>query len=198
MEAGFVSAGRHPDQLADAPAQADVLALIAEARARARRRRRRIALAVVVGIAAAIAVLVMVVRPGPVQVTPARARAVVPVPRTGVVTGYLAACIGSAPLPGHPLPVTPGTVTVVRGQAKLVMKTVRPGEWEPELIIPAGRGEAAEHISDNYQQVFRFVLPPGRYALVGQFDGSHVATGFADVTVVAGKTVRADVPNLCM
>lgn len=193
MRTGLPSAGR----LADAPAQADVQALIAEARARGRRRRRRIALGVIAGIAAAIAVLVMADRPGPARVASARTHIVLPVPRTGVVTGHLAACMGPARPPGQPPPVTPGTVTVSRGQARWLMKPVRPGEWQLVPIVPAGR-VAVEHISDNYHQAFRFVLPSGRYALVGRFDKSEAATGFAEVTVVAGKTVRADVPNMCM
>ena len=193
MKAGLLSVGR----LADAPAQADVQALIAEARARGRRRRRRIALGVIAGIAVVITVLVMAGRPGPARVAPARAHAVPAVPKTGVVTGHLAACVGPIRLRGQPPPVSPGTVTVVRGQAKWLMKPVRSGEWQLVPIVPAGQ-VAAEHVGNNYHQAFRFVLPPGRYALVGRFDGSQAVTGFAEVTVVAGKTVRADVPNMCM
>ncbi len=177
----------------DVSAAAEAQALIAEARAHARRRRRRVALAVAATfVLVAAGLLIAFTAQG-------GGRAAGPHPRptgaagpAGVVTGHLAACAG---LPfGHP--VTPGTVTVLRGKES----------WKPaghgtyQLVLPA-TAVAHEYISDNYRQTFRFALPPGRYVITGRYEAERPGTvgplTLRDVTVSAGRIIRADLPNLC-
>jgi ribose/xylose/arabinose/galactoside ABC-type transport system permease subunit len=113
-------------------------------------------------------------RPGPAAI------------HTGAVTGHLAACTG--------LPVkviTPGAVTVLRGT--VTWKLVSPGTWR--LVLPT-EVVASEHISNNYDQMFRFALPPGKYVLVGRYDGGNAFTS-DDVSVSAGKVIREDLPDVC-
>jgi len=173
----------------DAEEAAEAQALIAEARAHARRRRRRVALAVPV----AAGFLVARTAPGTGRAGVPHPRAARPASPTGVVTGHLAACAG---LPfGHP--VTPGTVTVLRGKES--WKPLGHGSYQ--LILPA-TAVARAYISDNYRQTFRFVLPPGRYIITGRYrtksPGTTGALTFRDVTVTAGRVIRADLPNSCM
>jgi hypothetical protein len=186
-------AARQPDEPAAGDAQrlageqspGDEQALIAEARARARRRRLRIVLAVLAAAVMALAgVLIGYAVPGTSHTAATR-----PVPaaiRTGVVTGHLAACAG--------LPVrviTPGTVTVLRGTVR--WKLVSPGTWR--LVLPT-KVVASEHISNNYDQTFRFALPPGKYVLAGRYDRGNALT-FHEVSVPAGKVIREDLPDVC-
>jgi hypothetical protein len=193
-----VAARQVPGMQALPPEQA----LIAEARARARRRRRKIALAVtaVAALLSAAGVLIaptVLSKPHPVEVV-----SVGPGPaiRTGTVVGHLDACYGLPQLPGRPLPVTPGTVTAVRGTVS--WKPAGPGTWRE--IMPNGPVLAKAHISDNYHQVFRFALPPGKYLLIGRYDGSRNDgvsypghTTVTEVSVSAGTTLHADLPNDC-
>ncbi len=168
-------------------------ALIAEARARTRRRRQKIALALtaVAAVLSAAGVLITLTVPG----TPHNVNAIAPAGPaiwTGTVTGHLSACDGPAILPGHPLPVTPGTVTVVRGTAR------NSGQ---SIILPGGPVVARAYISNNYRQLFRFSLPPGTYVLLGHYGQAPYAPGtygpYAQVSVIAGKTINADIPDDC-
>jgi hypothetical protein len=177
-------------------------ALIAEARARARRRRQKIALAVTAAAAAlsAAGVLITLTVPGKPHkidaIAPAR-----PAIRTGSVVGHLDACAALPDLPGRPPRpprITPGTVTAVRGTVS--WKPIGPGTWRE--ILPNGPVVARAHISDNYHQVFRFALPPGTYVLIGRYDGvsyppAVTATTITQVSVIAGKTLHADLPDDC-
>ena len=173
----------------------DAQALIAEARAHARRRRLKLAVALVLlaGVAAA-AVLIGRAVSGTAAGAAARPRPAVLAAGTGVVTGHLAACFAMVPLTG-PLPVTPGTVAALRG--RMTEKPIGPGTWR--FVFPTGPAAASEHISDNYDQTFRFALPPGHYVIAGRYD--HDPPGyygtFREVTVTAGATIRVDLPNLC-
>jgi len=94
--------------------------------------------------------------------------------------------------------VTPGTVTVLRGT---VTWKKSPGEgpyqtWR--LNLPATPAVGEERITDNDRQVFSFALPPGHYVLVGRYDAAGPAPRtFAQATVVAGRTVHIDLPDLC-
>jgi hypothetical protein len=173
-------------------------ALIAEARARARRRRQKIALALTAAAAALSAAGVRVALTVPGQ--PHRIDAIapsVPAIRTGTIVGHLDACSGLPVLPGWSPPVTPGTVTAIRGTVS--WKPIGPGTWRE--ILPTGPVVARAHISNNYHQVFRFALSPGRYVLIGRYDKVSYPGGTfgtdTEVSVIAGKTVGADLPNDC-
>lgn len=167
-------------------------ALIAEARAHARRRRLKIAVALAVLAAAAVAaVLIGRATTGAHRVAQAHPRPAAPAAGTGIVTGHLAACFGILPRNGHP--IAPGTVVALRGQ--ISWKPTAPGTWM--IVYPKGPAVASQHISDNYDQTFRFALPPGHYVLAGRYDhGSGYGT-FREVTVTAGANLRVDLPNLC-
>jgi hypothetical protein len=215
-----------PGTTATLPAQ-DVdaeQALIAQARARTRRRRQKIALALTAAAAvlSAAGVLITLTVPG----QPHNAGAIAPAGlaiRTGTVTGHLSACGGPAILPGHPLPVTPGTVTVVRGTARNsrqpgghqrvlveVASVHGPGQvaalvidvpGDDHIILPRGPAVARAYISNNYHQLFRFSLPPGTYVLIGHYGQAPYAPGtygpYTQVSVIAGKTINADIPDDC-
>jgi hypothetical protein len=168
-------------------------ALIAEARARTRRRRQKIALALTAAAAvlSAAGVLITLTVPGQPHKIDAIAPAG-PAIQTGTVTGHLSACIGPPILPGQPPPVDPGTVTVVRG-------TVH--NSRQSIILPSGPVVARAHISNNYHQLFRFSLPPGTYVLIGHYGETPYVPGtygpYTQVSVIAGKTLNADLPDDC-
>jgi hypothetical protein len=168
-------------------------ALIAEARARTRRRRLKIAVALAVLAAVAVtAVLIGRVTIGSHRAAQARSRPAALAAGTGIVTGHLAACFGIPPASGRR--ISPGTVVVLRGH--ITWKPTAPGTWM--IVYPKGPAVASQHISDNYDQTFRFALPPGHYVLAGQYDhGSGYATS-REVTVTAGANLRVDLPNVCM
>jgi hypothetical protein len=185
--------------LADERTCGDTQALIAEARAHARRRRRRLALVLLIAAAmAATAVIAASLTAGSTRKTTVRDRLLPPAGPTGVVIGHLAACFGIAPILDRPAPVTPGTVFVLRG--KVTWKQVMPGTWK--VIVPKEPVVATAHIRDNYHQIFRFALPPGHYVVLGDygnarhFDGTFGTTP-EEVSVLAGQTIRLDLPNAC-
>jgi hypothetical protein len=193
MWTGMPVAARQPGEPAAGDTQrlageqppGDEQALIAEARARARRRRLRIVIAVSAAAVMALAgVLIGYAVPGPSH--PAATRPVPAAIRAGVVTGHLAACTG---LPVNV--ITPGTVTVLRGT--VTWKLVSPGTWR--LVLPA-KVVTSEHISNNYDQMFRFTLPPGKYVLAGRYDRGNAVT-FRQVQVSAGQVIREDLPDVC-
>jgi hypothetical protein len=169
-------------------------ALIAEARAHARRRRRRVALVVIAAaVVAAAGALIAHSGSSTSHATRAHPHVVALAARTGVVTGHLEACSG---LPiglfaNDAPPVTPGTVTVLRGKES--WKPAGPGESRP--VLPA-TVVAREYIRNNYNQTFRFVLPAGKYILVGRYTHSNFSIP-GPITVTAGKVLRQDVPNVC-
>ena len=199
-------------------------ALIAEARARTRRRWQKITLALIAAAAllSAAGVLITLTGPG----TPHKADAIAPAGpamRTGIVTGHLSACGGPYIPPGHPLPVTPGTVTVVRGTAynsrqsgghrRVLVEVVSvhgPGQvaalvidvpGDDHIILPSGPVIARAYISNNYHQLFRFSLLPGTYVLIGNYGDAPYVPGtpgpYVQVSVIAGKTINADIPDEC-
>lgn len=92
----------------------------------------------------------------------------------------------------RPLPVTPGTVTVVRG--RITSKPVGPGTWR--IVYPNGPVLAREHIRDNHTQTFRFALPPAQYVLEGSYDARNISTA-RQLTVTAGKITRVSLPSIC-
>jgi hypothetical protein len=173
--------------------QPDAQALIAEARAHARRRRLKVAAALVV-LAITVAAGVLIGRT--VTSSPAAAQAdrrpALPAAATGIVTGHLAACFA---LPTTPPRVTPGTVVALRGRVN--WKPDGPGAWR--LVFPKGPAVASEHISSNYDQTFRFALPPGHYVIAGRYDfeTGHVYYTFSEVTVTVGAVIRMDLQNAC-
>jgi hypothetical protein len=167
-------------------------ALIAEARAHARRRRLKIAVALaVLATAALAAVLIGRVTLGSDRVAHARPRPAAPAAGTGIVTGHLAACSGLPLANGRA--VTPGTVVAFRGH--VTWKPTAPGTWM--MAYPNGPAVASQHISDNYDQTFRFALPPGHYVLAGRYDSGSGYDTFREVTVTAGATLRVDLPDDC-
>jgi hypothetical protein len=168
-----------------------VEAPIAEARAHARRRRLKIVMALAVVATVVAAVLIGRVTIGPHRVAQARPRPAAPAVGTGIVTGHLAACFGIPPTNGRR--ITPGAVVALRGH--ITWKPTAPGT--SMIVYPKGPAVASQHISDNYDQTFRFALPPGHYVLAGRYDaGSGYAT-FREVTVTAGADLRVDLPNVC-
>jgi hypothetical protein len=44
--------------------------------------------------------------------------------------------------------------------------------------------------------MYRFALGPGHYVLAARFPHSNVRP-FVQITVEAGKTIHADIPNMC-
>jgi len=183
-------AERRPGETSSPPP--DAQALIEEARAHARRRRLKLALSLAVAvIMTAAGVLIARGVTGthvPAQSGPRTDTAAA----TGIVTGHLPACFGI--LPNKPLPVTPGTVVVLRG--RITWKPIGPGS--EQIVYPKGPVAAQEHISNNYHQTFRFALPPGQYVIAGRYGGT---TGFytsSQVTVAAGKVVRVNLPSACL
>ena len=166
-------------------------AFIAEARAHARRRRLKAAMALAVLAAAALAA-VLTARATPGSDRPAHARPAAPAAATGIVSGHLAACFGIPPANGRR--VTPGTVVALRGH--ITWKPTAPGTWM--IVYPKGPAVASQHISDNYDQTFRFALPPGHYVLAGRYDPGSGYDTSREVTVTAGATFRVDLPNVCM
>ena len=176
------------------PDPLDAQVLLAEARAHARRRRLKVAAALAV-LAVAAAVLIGHTASTTHAAAQTRLRPALPVVGMGIVTGHLAACFGIAP-PNWQQHSTPGTGVALRG--KPTWKPDGPGTWR--VVFPKGLPVASEHISDNYNQTYRFALPPGHYVLVGRYDydsGSGYGT-FSEVTVTAGRFFRVDLPNRCI
>jgi hypothetical protein len=169
-------------------------ALIAEARPHAHRRRRRMA-AALIALAALAAAGVLIGRAVISSHTAARpgSRPDLAAADTGIVTGHLAACFGIPPST-KPWPSTPGTVVVLRG--RVTWKADGPGAWR--LVYPKGPVVASEHISNNYDQTFRFVLPPGPYVITGHYDTEPGYGPFGQVTVTAGAVIQVNLPNDCM
>lgn len=104
---------------------------------------------------------------------------------TGGVTGYIDPCEGI----NTGLPYAAGTVTALRGQAT----------WEPagdrtyRLQLPATVA-ARQHVGQNRK--FYFHLAPGRYVIVARYDRGNAMT-FLDVSIVAGRVLHRDLPNVC-
>jgi hypothetical protein len=183
-----------PPQAHSVPVAHDLTAeaLIAEARAHARRRLLKIAVALaVLAVAAVAAALIGRATIGSHRVAQARTRPAAPAAGTGIVTGHLAACFGIAPTNGRH--ITPGTVVALRG--RITWKPTAPGTWM--IVYPKGPAVASQHISDNYDQTFRFALPPGHYVLAGQYDHGSGYDTFREAKVTAGANLRVDLPNLC-
>jgi hypothetical protein len=172
----------------------DAQALIAEARAHARQRRLKIAVALVVlAVVAAAGGVIAWAATSPPAATSTRSRPAWLAGGTGIVTGHLAACFGVA-LPNRPLPVTPGTVVALRGV--VTTKKIGPGTWT--YVYPQGPAVASQHISNNYDQTFRFALPPGRYVIAGRYDGGSGYGPSSEVAVTTGATIRVNLPDECM
>jgi len=177
--------------------QPDPHVLIAEARAHARRRRLKTAAALVaLAILAAAGVLIGRAVTSTHPTVPAGPRPGLPAAAvTGRVTGHLAACFGLAPRSGGRLIITPGTVVVLRG--RITYRPDGPGSWT--IVFPKGPAVATQHISNNYDQTFRFALPPGKYVIAGHYDNApaRVYGPARQVTVAAGSTIRIDLPDVC-
>jgi hypothetical protein len=170
---------------AGTPAEAQVL--IEQARARARRRRRGTALAVIIiltalGAGLAWASALHGSRPA---ARGAPSRPALLAAHTGGVTGYIDPCEGI----NIGLPYAAGTVTALRGQQT----------WEPvgdgtyRLQLPP-TVVARQRVGEN--QKFYFDLAAGRYVIVARYDTGNVMT-FLDVSIVVGRVLHRDLPNVC-
>ncbi len=157
---------------------------------RAQRRRRRWRRA---GLAAAMLVLAVFasLRPAPPSRPPGAGAA-----RTGTVTGYIQPCVGALLYPpvsstGARLFSAAATVEALSGKEYPMPL----GGGIYRTVFPAAVA-ARERVSPN--QAFRFDrLPPGRYVLLARYAAGNVIT-WSDVSVIAGRTVDVDLPNMCM
>ncbi len=110
---------------------------------------------------------------------------------TAVVTGGIARCQGII-LANSPERVA-GTVTVLRG-----VVTWRPsGPGSSVAVFPTA---VAGHADVGANQGYRFVLPPGHYVLIATYAGATPTNvhPFTQVSVKAGSTVEAGIPNRCI
>lgn len=105
--------------------------------------------------------------------------------RTGGVTGYIDPCEGI----DTGLPFAAGTVTALHGR-----ETWKPnGDGTYRLLLPTTVA-ARQHVSQNRK--FYFDLPPGRYVLVATYDRGD-ATTYLGVSIVAGRVLHQNLPDLC-
>ena len=166
---------------------AETQLLIEQARAHARRRRRKTALAVII-IAAALGGGLAGAGAWPGSGPAARGGPSRPAPlaaRTGGVTGYIDPCEGI----DTGLPYAAATVTALRGR-----ETWEPaGDGTRRLQLPATVA-ARQHVGQNRK--FYFDLAPGRYVLAARYDRGNAMT-FLDVSVVAGRVLDRNLPDLC-
>ncbi len=109
----------------------------------------------------------------------------------GVVVGGIQPCEG---IVGPPVAFVAGLVEVLRGTVHFA-----PNKAGSTTVLPR-RGVAAQAVSRGQQ--YHFWLTPGRYVLRLLRDSSHPRTepplAFASVTVVAGSTVHANIPDACI
>ncbi len=106
----------------------------------------------------------------------------------GAVIGGIDPCSG-LPIVGGPR-YAAGTVTVLKGTVS----------WEPTgpgtsaAVFPATVA-ASQSLAEN--ATYRFVLAPGTYVLRAGFPPPANVEPYATVTVLAGRTLHVDIPNMC-
>jgi len=103
---------------------------------------------------------------------------------TVVVLAGLSACTAtSTPTTG----VLTGTASACSGVAFKLTPTARLTVYKGTAVV------ATQQVPNG--STYRFVLPPGQYYITNT--GNPVQASDREVTVVAGRTTRKDVPNLC-
>lgn len=111
--------------------------------------------------------------------------------RQGVVVGGIWPCQG---IVAPPVRFGAGLVQVLRGTVHFV------ADKDGSSTVLPRRGVAAQTVSQGKQ--YRFRLTPGQYVLRLLRDSAHPRTepplAFATVTVVAGRTVHANIPDACI
>ena len=110
-------------------------------------------------------------------------------PSTGTLTGGIDPCEG-IPIPGGPK-YAAGTVVVLRGT--VTWRTTGPGT--SALVLPT---QVVASESVKVDQTYSFRLPPGSYVLVAHFPPPSNVTPFVSVTVTAGTSQSANIPNMCI
>ncbi|MGO8687139.1 MAG: hypothetical protein ACLQT7_08155 [Candidatus Dormibacteria bacterium] len=110
-------------------------------------------------------------------------------PTTGVVSGGIQPC--SALAIAHEPRYAPGTVTVLRGEVG--RRSTGPGSWS--TVLPT-QVVASQQV--GLDATYTFALRPGAYVVVGRQAGLANAPRWIEVTVRAGQTVDADIPNDCI
>lgn len=123
-------------------------------------------------------------------------------PAIGVIVGAITACIGtsaaatgtSASSHGHP-PSDGGTVVALRGQ----LHTTATAGGTRTTLLPTDP-VAAQTVAPG--QHYRFVLPPGHYILDLTHDTKTPhrtpPLRYTPITVKAGTTTTANIPNTCI
>ncbi len=91
-------------------------------------------------------------------------------------------------------------VASVHGPGQVAAQVIDvPGD--DRIILPGGPVVARAYISNNYRQLFRFSLLPGTYVIIGRYGQAPYAPGtygpYTQVSVIAGKTINADLPDDC-
>lgn len=109
--------------------------------------------------------------------------------KSGVVTGYIAPCIGAVGSGSAVPPYAAGTVTALRGKTQL--RKVADGYQE---VLPTAVARRT-HVKTN--EAFRLKLAPGDYVLVGAYDQPGAGTTLLSVTVRDGETLRRNLPDSC-
>lgn len=107
----------------------------------------------------------------------------------GIVTGGIAPCVGAI-FPRMHLPrYAAGTVTVLKGRFR--EKKIGPGTFAD--VFPR---QVAARVAVRKNSKYRLVLPPGHYVLKASYPHGNVHP-FIGVNVRVGKTVHADIPDMC-
>jgi hypothetical protein len=110
-------------------------------------------------------------------------------PTTGVVRGGIQPC-SALGIPVQP-EYAPGTVTVLEGQVG--QRSTGPGSWV--FVLPANV-VASEQVGRD--ATYAFTLRPGEYVLAGRQLGEAAPGRWVEITVRAGETMNADIPNDCI
>ncbi|HZU13931.1 MAG TPA: hypothetical protein VFB58_13905 [Chloroflexota bacterium] len=106
----------------------------------------------------------------------------------GTVVGGIEPCEG--PPIRHGPRYAAGTVTVLAGRASWIHRRHQGRRWTfPHRVV------ATTRVRRN--QTYRFILPPGHYVLQGRYSPPGNIEPFTQVTVKAGHTVHANIPDIC-
>jgi len=107
----------------------------------------------------------------------------------GTVTGGIIPC-NALGISGEPR-YAPGSVTVLEGQ--IHWRGTGPGT---SVIVFPATVVVTEWVAVDAS--YDFVLPPGHYVLRASFPPPATIEPWVAVTLQAGKTEHADIPNMCM
>jgi len=112
-----------------------------------------------------------------------------PPPGKGLVVGGIIPCAALAPPSG--VEYAAGTVTALEG--KMTWRPTGPGT--SVAVFPKAVA-ARETVAMNGS--YQFALAPGDYVLQAHLPPPANVTPFVSVTVKAGTTQHADIPNVCI